>query len=259
MEKKDYPKDEIHELLQTLDPPAYYDGSPLVKYNDFWSPLQFLRRLLYTQRYFEAKDDDVILASVPKSGTTWLKALSFSIVNRTVYTIDQNPLLTCNPHALVPFLEHLQHEGNPGFISTPRIIATHIPFNNVPDSIRESKCRIIYICRNPLDQFISGRHFYQENKHVFRENKVEKDFELCEAFDLFCQGIYPYGPFWDHMLGYWNAHLKNPEKVLFLKYEDLKGDIALYIKKIAEFLGCPFSVEEEKQGLVEEIAEAMQL
>ncbi|KAL0297360.1 UNVERIFIED_CONTAM: Cytosolic sulfotransferase 14 [Sesamum radiatum] len=56
------------------------------------------------------------------------------------------------------------------------------------------------------------------------------------------------------MLGYWNAHLKNPERVLFLKYEDLKGDILSNVKKIAEFMGFPFSAEEEKQGVVEQIS-----
>ncbi|KAL0407851.1 UNVERIFIED_CONTAM: Cytosolic sulfotransferase 14 [Sesamum radiatum] len=128
--------------------------------------------------------------------------------------------------------------------------ATHIPFEILPDSIRESDCRIIYICRNPLDVFISQRQF-------LLENKIAKDavpLELDEAFDMFCRGITSYGPFWDHMLGYWNAHLKNPERMLFLKYEDLKEDILSNVKKIAEFMGLPFSPEEEKQGVVEQIS-----
>ncbi|XP_027081142.1 flavonol 4'-sulfotransferase-like [Coffea arabica] len=70
----------------------------------------------------------------------------------------------------------------------------------------------------------------------------------------FCQGIHPYGPLWDHCLGYWDASLKNPQKVLFLKYEDLKKDINSSVKKIADFLGYPFSAEEEEAGFVEEIA-----
>ncbi|WJZ85590.1 hypothetical protein VitviT2T_005116 [Vitis vinifera] len=37
-----------------------------------------------------------------------------------------------------------------------------------------------------------------------------------------------------------------PDKVLFLKYEDLKEDIGTHIKRLAHFLGFPFSEEEER-------------
>ncbi|EYU24260.1 hypothetical protein MIMGU_mgv1a023800mg, partial [Erythranthe guttata] len=108
---------------------------------------------------------------------------------------------------------------------------------NLPMSILESECRIIYICRNPLDMFISYRHFSLENKFVKDANPLELD----EAFDMFCTGIHIKGPFWDNVLGFWNAHLENPRKVLFLKYEDLKEDVGFNVKKIAEFLECPFT------------------
>ncbi|KAK6129769.1 hypothetical protein DH2020_036476 [Rehmannia glutinosa] len=257
MEKKgdnNSPKDEFQELLQTLEQQT--NGTHLVKYDGFWSPLGILRPILSTQKYFKAKDSDVILASFPKSGTTWLKALTFSIANRNIYTtIDQNPLLISNPQEVVPCLEfrlYLDKENpNLQHFSDPRIFSTHIPFKSLPDSIRESECKIIYVCRNPLDQFISERHFVLENEKL---QKGAVPLELDESFDMFCQGIQAFGPVWDHTLGYWNAHLKNPGRVLFLKYEDMKEDIAFCIKKIAEFLGYPFSVEEEKQGLVEQIS-----
>ncbi|KAI3470188.1 hypothetical protein Pfo_026851 [Paulownia fortunei] len=217
-------KDEVQELLQTLEQQTNWDGRRLAKYDGLWCPVRFFRPILSTQKYFKAKDSDIILATIPKSGTTWLKALTFSIVNRSVYTIDQSPLLTNLPHTLVPFLEFNVYwdQENPDLqhLSSPRIFSTHMPFKILPDSIRE----------------------------------YELPLEIDEAFDMFCQGIHPFGPFWDNMLGYWDAHLKNPQKVLFLKYEDLKEDITFHVKKIAEFLGYPFSLEEEKQRLIEEIS-----
>lgn len=42
------------------------------------------------------------------------------------------------------------------------------------------------------------------------------------------------------------ASLKDPKKVLFFKYEDLKEDTLLNVKKISEFLGCSFTNEEEE-------------
>ncbi|KAH0991276.1 hypothetical protein GBA52_002759 [Prunus armeniaca] len=42
----------------------------------------------------------------PKSGITWLKAVLFALVKRVHYPDpQQHPLLTNNPHVLVPFLE----------------------------------------------------------------------------------------------------------------------------------------------------------
>ncbi|KAL0295939.1 UNVERIFIED_CONTAM: Cytosolic sulfotransferase 15 [Sesamum radiatum] len=105
-------------------------------------------------------------------------------------------------------------------------------------------------CRNPLDQFVSYILFTSQNEVGKGTDPVAID----EAFDMYCQGISAYGPFWDDILGYWNAHLENPGKVLFLKYEDLKEDIPSQVKKVAEFIGLPFSVEEEEQGLIDQIS-----
>ena len=103
-----------------------------------------------------------------------------------------------------------------------------------------------------MDMFISYWHFTDK----LRPENV-KPISLDEAFEMFCRGIHSFGPFWDHVLGYWEAKQNNPNKILFVKYEDLKEeDIVSQAKELAEFLGFPFSKEEEKQeqGVVEEIA-----
>lgn len=43
------------------------------------------------------------------------------------------------------------------------------------------------------------------------------------------------------------------EGIFFIRYEDLKGDTLCYVKKLAEFMGKPFSKEEEDQFLPEKI------
>ncbi|KAL6190191.1 hypothetical protein ACLB2K_036589 [Fragaria x ananassa] len=62
-----------------------------------------------------------------------------------------------------------------------------------------------------------------------------------------------YGPFWDHVLGYWKESLVRPETVFFVKYEEIKEKPDLHLRRLAEFLGCPFSPEEEAQGVVDNI------
>ncbi|RDY02779.1 Cytosolic sulfotransferase 14, partial [Mucuna pruriens] len=74
-----------------------------------------------------------------------------------------------------------------------------------------------------------------------------------EAFEMYCKGIIDFGPWWSHMLGYWKENIAKPNKVLFLKYEDLKEDANFHVKRVAEFLGCPFTQEEESNGVIKRI------
>ncbi|KAL7175914.1 hypothetical protein ACSBR2_029481 [Camellia fascicularis] len=125
------------------------------------------------------------------------------------------------------------------------IFSTHIPYHSLPDSIKNFGC--LYLCRNPYDAFVSTWHFV---------NKARAEsfgpLSCDDAFDMFCRGVLGFGPFWDHVLGHWKESLERPHKVLFLMYENLKEDITLQIKRTTEFMGVPFSLEEER--VIEEIS-----
>ncbi|XP_054811048.1 cytosolic sulfotransferase 15-like [Prosopis cineraria] len=228
----------------------------LYLYKDFWVPTNRIQPICYFQKHFQARDDDVVLASLQKSGTTWLKALTFAIVNRKVFSPSQNnhPLLVSNAHELVQSFEfnYYVDNQNPDLsnLPKPRLFSTHVPFHVLSDSIIKSKCKIIYICRNPFDNFVSFWHF---------ANKVKAPslpkLSCEEAFDRYSKGIYQFGPFWINMLGYWRESKQSPNKILFLRYENLKGDIKFYLKRMAEFLNCPFNSEEERDGVIENIIE----
>lgn len=55
------------------------------------------------------------------------------------------------------------------------------------------------------------------------------------------------------MLGYWNATLEYPQNIFFLKYEEVKNETLINVKRLADFLGQPFSMEEERRQVVDEI------
>ncbi|CAO2830169.1 unnamed protein product [Amaranthus hypochondriacus] len=245
---------ECKDLISTLPKEKGWVASHLYKYQGFWHPSRQLQGVLTCQAHFQAHDTDIILTTSPKCGTTWLKALAYVIVNRknSFPTQENHPLLSYNPHDLVPFLELKVYVDNkvPNLtkIPSPRVFATHLPVESLPGSIKETGCKVVYLCRDPKDAFISLWHF---------ANKLRPqhlgELSIEEAFDKFCKGVSLYGPFWDHVLSYWNYSLENPNKVLFLKYEDLKEEPKLYVKKLGEFWGCPFSMEEEKNGVIEDI------
>lgn len=223
-------------------------------YQGCWYTPNLLKGVLAFQKQFEARDTDIILASTPKAGTTWLKSLIFVIMNRD--TISKNLLLTTNPHGLIPHFEldlfASDNNGSTKFLdhsSSPcRLFATHVPYTSLPSSVLTSKCRIIYICRNPKDNLVSCWHF-----NVEITPPDHKLISLEEAHELYCKGVSPLGPFWDHVLGYWKGSLERPENMLFLKYEELQKDINFQVKKLATYLGRPFSSKEESEGVIEEI------
>ncbi|TKY68367.1 Cytosolic sulfotransferase 15 [Spatholobus suberectus] len=78
----------------------------LYLFQEFWCPSTRFQAVNNFQKYFQAKDSDIIVASFPKSGTTWLKALTFAIVNHQhLSSLENHPLLTSNSHDLLPFFE----------------------------------------------------------------------------------------------------------------------------------------------------------
>ncbi|XP_009613183.1 flavonol sulfotransferase-like [Nicotiana tabacum] len=79
------------------------------------------------------------------------------------------------------------------------------------------------------------------------------NYPVEEIFKWFCEGKSFCGPFWDHVTTYWKASVDRPNRVFFLTYEDLKSDTLGYVKKLAEFMGKPFSEDEEIQGVAEKI------
>ncbi|KAI5660067.1 hypothetical protein M9H77_28860 [Catharanthus roseus] len=240
----------------------------LYQYQRVWFPYPFLAGIMSIQEQFKAQSTDIVLCSYPKTGTTWLKALTFAISTRNRYfghdfsistANNDHPLLNNMPHSCVPFLEaDLVHDKRDPQLP---LFATHIPYDSLPKSIIESPgCKIIYICRDPKDTFVSLWHFLinflsNSSRGMKYDDQDEGFFE--KEFGLFCEGKSVYGPFWDHVLGFWKASLENPERALFLKYEDMKKDNnnLFYIKKLAEFMNQPFSEEEEDKGVPQKIME----
>ncbi|XP_012847838.1 PREDICTED: cytosolic sulfotransferase 5-like [Erythranthe guttata] len=54
------------------------------------------------------------------------------------------------------------------------------------------------------------------------------------------------------MVEYWAKSKKRPDKILFVKYEELKTEPKRHVSKIAEFLGRPY-VNGDEGELVEEV------
>ncbi|XVF69267.1 hypothetical protein PTKIN_Ptkin11bG0067200 [Pterospermum kingtungense] len=174
---------------------------------------------MYIQDHFKAQPTYILLCSSMKTGSAWLKALSFSIVTRTQFNSCTSPLKTTFTHHCIPFLEY----------------------------------GLYPIQLQLLDTFVSMRYFLKKTTQNFLQDQLNEGdnnpiiTSMEDAFELFRKGISVYGPYWEHFLGYWKASLEHPEKILFLKYEDMMKNPESYAKRLAEFLGCLFFLGRRKR------------
>ncbi|CAN1185305.1 Cytosolic sulfotransferase 5 [Linum perenne] len=235
------------QLIPTNKQVLFWGAYEMCQVEGFWYPTNIINSINNFRANFKPKRDDVVvLASSMKTGTTWLKALSHSILFR-----DEEDLLTkMNPHLCVPTLESRVYSPDP---SGPhidhdecRLFSTHMPFSYLPDSVKED-CKLVYITRDPKDTLVSLWPFF--NKVLGNSNPLPLEL----AADNFCSGVIPFGPFHEHVLEYWEASKRLPEKVMFIKYEDLRRDPKPVVRKLAKFLGRPFDGGEKGERDVDKV------
>ncbi|KAK1387246.1 Sulfotransferase [Heracleum sosnowskyi] len=246
---------EFEDLLSSLPKERSLVTSYKYQYQGFWYSPPLLQGVINCQKHFKPRENDIFIVTAPKSGTTWMKAILYALINREAHPPQtlHHPLLNKAPRDLVPFLEFLSPSEYDSVCNSPdrrmRIFATHIPVVNLPKSITASlsNCRVVYMCRDIKDNFVSLFHF--ANKANLRPSPVS----LEDAFNSYCKGVSAAGPVWDQVLGYWIESQKKPQKVLFMRYEEMKVEPKLQLRRLANFLGMPFSLEEENSGLVDQI------
>ncbi|KAM4073546.1 hypothetical protein ACJW30_10G027200 [Castanea mollissima] len=256
IEKEEYMPDleidnKLKQIFSTLPTKKDAWSMDYYQYEGFWYPFFHIPGTLWAQEHYKPQPNQVILSSFPKCGTTWLKALAFAIMTRSYESEPTNLLLTRLSHDCVPFIEFQISSSQPKLSLDVPLASTHIPYTSLPKSVINSGCKIVYICRDPKDTFVSTYHFYYKlnSKAELPTNEIIEE----DVLECFCQGLTPCGPFWDNLLGYWRASLESPERILFIKYEDLKNETVYWVKKLAQFIGYPFSLEEEDKGMVQKI------
>lgn len=184
---------------------------------------------------FEVRHDDIIVASFPKSGTTWTQEMVWLIKNRN--NIEGSSVNICQRFPMLEACIFPFNYGETWFknsieyvhqIKPQRFIKTHLPFSLLPNDIKnhKKKPKIIYVVRNPKDVFVSLSHDLR-NRGVFKGN-------LEDFAQLFLNDRVAFAPYWKHVNGFHNIrHLPN---VLIIKYEDMKHDLKSVIGKVCQFL-----------------------
>uniref|UniRef100_A0A8C7YMA7 Sulfotransferase n=1 Tax=Oryzias sinensis TaxID=183150 RepID=A0A8C7YMA7_9TELE len=216
--------------------PALFDfhGVSMTKYfTENWDNIQD----------FKARPDDILIASYPKAGNTWvsyiLDLLYFSHVSP-----DRQEVVPL--HERVPFLEFYM----PGFPSgveelnqsttVPRIIKTHLPVQFLSKSFWEQNSKIVYVARNAKDSVVSFFHFDRMNK------AQPEPGDWSSYLKRFMDGKMVFGSWYEHVKGWWEKQKSHPN-ILYLFYEDLIENTEEELDKLCSFLGLSPSSESKKQ------------
>jgi aryl sulfotransferase len=206
-------------------------------------------------RAFRPRHDDIVVATYPKSGTTWMQRILSLLIFRTEEPIALDrtfPWLEVNRRpidAVVGDLEAQQHR---------RSVKTHVPFDGVP---RFEGVKYIHVARDGRDVCMS----YHNHCTGFRPEALERmdaiglaeptlrrpyprvdpdpavhfhDWLTSGAIDGQDDGT-PYLSYFAYEKTFWDA--RKEDNLLFVHYDDLQADMIGEMRRIADFLGIDVS------------------
>ncbi|GBM09367.1 Sulfotransferase family cytosolic 1B member 1 [Araneus ventricosus] len=185
----------------------------------------------------EIREDDVFVITYPKSGTTWTEEIVSLIYKGGDVRKVEKELLIYRVHHLEvgrPF----GHQRFLRKLKSPRLMATHLPLPLIPKQLKQPKCKIIYVMRNPKDTAVSYYHHHKMSTFLGNTTDTWDKF-----FEHFRAGHLVYGSWFDHVLPYWEFCKQNPNNVFFMTYEELKMDLRGMVLRLCDFLERPLSPE----------------
>uniref|UniRef100_A0A8C4ZSI2 Sulfotransferase n=2 Tax=Gadus morhua TaxID=8049 RepID=A0A8C4ZSI2_GADMO len=192
---------------------------------------------------FKARPDDILIATYPKAGTTWVSY----ILDLLYFSQTQPDRQTSTPlNDRVPFLEITIPNQSSGtdqadsLDTCPRLIKTHLPVQLIPKSFWEQKCRVVYVARNAKDNAVSYFHFD-------RMTCVQPEPGDWNSYlQRFIDGKMVFGSWYDHVTGWWEKKHSHP-KIQYMFFEDMVEDTGREINKLCSFLGLTSTTKEKDQ------------
>ncbi len=190
---------------------------------------------------FQFRDDDIVIATYAKSGTTWLQ----QIVSQLIFNGQPNlPVAEMSPwldlrvppkEIKLPEVEKQTHR---------RFLKTHLPVDALVVSPR---ARYIYIGRDGRDVVWSMYNHHANANDLWYQALNDSPGRVGPPIEKPPQSIlqyyqdwmdrdgHPFWPFWENVRSWWA--IRALPNVMLLHFESLKRDMPGEIRKIASFLG----------------------
>ncbi|XP_055018363.1 cytosolic sulfotransferase 1-like [Boleophthalmus pectinirostris] len=223
--------------------PERFSRDELFEFHGIWSNHYYTDNWDNLQN-FQAKPDDILIASFPKSGQTWTSY----IIDLLCSGIPEENLPSSHISLKIPPLEinfplkdgtvftGVQHVNS--LLTSPRLLKTHLPVQFVPKSFWEKNCKIVYVARNPKDVMVSFYHFDQM---ILLHPEPG---EWSSFFQRFLEGKTMHGSWYDHINNWWKKK-ETYSNLHFVFYEDMVKDTKREIDRLCSFLGLIRSSEEK--------------
>ncbi|KAL5004221.1 hypothetical protein ScPMuIL_017677 [Solemya velum] len=130
---------------------------------------------------FQLRDDDVLIVTYPKAGTTWMQEIIWLIKNN----VDFEEANKKQVYFRSPFLEFKDEVLNEigiemaNTMPSPRVIKTHLPVKLMPRDFHQKDSKTVVVFRNPKDVCTSYFHFYRSSSSVGNFQETGPSFSTC--------------------------------------------------------------------------------
>ena len=194
---------------------------------------------------FDFRDDDIIIGTWGKSGTTWVQQIVGQLIfngQADLPVADMSPWLDMAilPENIVDIVKAQTHR---------RFIKTHLPLDALTFSPR---AKYLYVGRDGRDSVWSlhnhHANFTAEFYEIYRNNpRRGPDPGPCfrpptpDIVEYFREWLYwdgyPLWPFWENIRTWWAA--RDLPNVTLVHFARLKADLPADMRRIASFLDIP--------------------
>jgi aryl sulfotransferase len=194
---------------------------------------------------FTPRDNDIVIATAPKCGTTWMQQIVSSLIFQDA---EARPIPKVSIWVEARF-RHTEAEVKKALEAQThrRFLKTHLPFDGLPIY---GQVRYIHVARDGRDAALSAHnHFSSFSKEVLdnfdriglSDPAVGRPYPRAASdpsrfFDQWLQA--EAGPSFFHLENtYWNE--RERPNVLLVHYRDLKTDLDGEMRRVSDFLQIP--------------------
>jgi aryl sulfotransferase len=183
---------------------------------------------------FEFRDDDIVIATYPKSGTTLTQQIVAQLIfngDAKVYGQAHSPWIDFHLSPDAPARARAQTHR--------RFLKTHLPLCHL---VYSPRARYLFIGRDPRDIAWSYHNhltnFTQATLDAFAQASpvptTPPDPDVRRYYHDFMDGPAQLPPYWAYMREWWA--IKSLPNILFLHHAELIADLPGQIRRIAGFL-----------------------
>lgn len=205
---------------------------------------------------FPFRDDDIVISTHSKSGTTWMQQIVSQLIHRGDGSVP--------PNLVSPWVEmRIIRDQVLGLLESQtqrRFMKTHLPRDAM---VWNPKVKYIFVARDGRDMIWSAYNHFTSATPLFWQlindtpGRVGPPMQHPpeDPRDLFLDYVEDdtrptvCWPFWSHMRGWWAV--KDQPNVLLVHFADLKRDMEGEMKRIAEFLDISNLSDDEWKAAVE--------